>query len=126
MLKANTPNNRVASNQAYMDKFNSELADKCDNVKVRVTSHNLSGITETCKTNDLSIFNGSRFMQALDDVSVSSSIIVVGTAREEFLLLNKLTETTGCKVTGSYDEEISARYFDLYCEKEGALLINLK
>ena len=65
-------------------------------------------------------------MQALDDVSVSSSIIVVGTEREEFLLLNTLTETTGCKVTGSYDEEISARYFDLYCEKEGALLINLK
>ena len=126
MLKANTPNNRVASNQAYMDKFNSELADKCDNVKLRVTSHNLSGITETCKTNDLSIFNGSRFMQALDDVIVSSSIIVVGTAREEFLLLNKLTETTGCKVTGSYDEEMTARYFDLYCEKEGALLINLK
>ena len=126
MLKANTANNRVASNQAYMDKFNSELADKCDDVKVRVMSHNLSGITETCKTNDLSIFNGSSFMQAVDDVSVSSSIIVVGTEREDFLLLNKLTESTGCKVTGSYDEEMSARYFDLYCEKEGALLINLK
>ena len=126
MLKANTPNNRVASNQAYMDKFNSELADKCDNIKVRVMSHNLSGITETCKTNDLSVFNGSRFMQALDDVSVSSSIIVVGTEREEFLLLNKLRETTGCKITGSYNEKMSARYFDLYCEKEGALLINLK
>ena len=126
MLKANTPNNRVASNQAYMDKFNSELASKCDNVKVRVMSHNLKGVTKTCKTNDLSIFNGSRFMQALDDVSVSSSIIVVGTEREEFLLLNKLRETTGCKITGSYDEDISNYLFDLYCEKEGALLINLK
>jgi len=121
-----TANNRVASNQAYMDKFNSELADKCDNVKVRAMSHNLIGITETCKTNDLSIFNGSRFMQAADDISVSSSIIVVGTEREEFLLLNKLRDTTGCNITGSYDEEISSRYFDLYCEKEGALLINLK
>ena len=121
-----TANNRVASNQSYMDKFNSELSAKCDNTKVRAMSHNLNGVTETCKTNDLSIFNGSRFMQALDDVSVSSSIIVVGTEREEFLLLNKLRETTGCKITGSYDEEISARYFDLYCEKEGALLINLK
>tara|TARA_R110000765_G_scaffold312334_2_gene405417 strand:+ start:40 stop:420 length:381 start_codon:yes stop_codon:yes gene_type:complete len=126
MLKANTANNRVASNQAYMDKFKSELAAKCDNVKVRVFSHNLKGITETCKTNDLSIFNGHRFMQAADDISVSVSIIVVGTEREEFLLLNKLTDATGCKITGSYDEEMSARYFDLYCEKEGALLINLK
>ena len=121
-----TANNRVASNQAYMDKFNSELADKCDNVKVEAWSHNLSGITETCRTNDLSIFNGSSFMQAADDVSVSSSIIVVGTARENFLLLNKLTDDTGCKVTGNYLEEMTARYFDLYCEKEGALLINLK
>ena len=121
-----TANNRVASNQAYMDKFNAELADKCDNVKVRVMSHNLIGITETCKTNDLSIFNGSKFMQAVDDVSVSSSIIVVGTEREEFLLLNKLTEATGCRITGSYDEDISNYLFDLYCEKEGALLINLK
>jgi hypothetical protein len=126
MLKANTPNNRVASNQAYMDKFNSGLASKCDNVKVRAMSHNLKGVTKTCKTNDLSIFNGSRFMQALDDVSVSSSIIVVGTEREDLLLLNKLRETTGCKITGSYNEDISPRYFDLYCEKEGALLINLK
>ena len=126
MLKSMTANNRVASNQAYMDKFNSELASKCDNVKVRVTSHNLSGITETCKTNDLSIFNGSRFMQAVDDVSVSSSIIVVGTEREEFFLLNKLREATGCKITGSYNEDMSNYLFDLYCEKEGALLINLK
>ena len=121
-----TANNRVASNQSYMDKFKSELADKCDNIKVRVMSHNLKGVTKTCKTNDLSIFNGSRFTQAVDDVSVSSSIIVVGTEREEFLLLNKLTETTGCKVTGSYDGEISSRYFDLYCENEGGLLIILK
>ena len=121
-----TANNRVASNQAYMDKFNSELAAKCDNVKVRVMSHNLKGVTKTCKTNDLSIFNGSRFTQAVDDVSVSSSIIVVGTEREEFFLLNKLREATGCKITGSYNEDMSNYLFDLYCEKEGALLINLK
>ena len=103
-----------------------DIINRCDDKKVRVMSHNLMGITETCKTNNLSIFNGSRFVQAVDDVSVSSSIIVVGTEKEELLLLNKLREATGCKITGSYNEDISNYLFDLYCQKEGALLINLK
>tara|TARA_R110002050_G_scaffold54651_6_gene123462 strand:+ start:2880 stop:3227 length:348 start_codon:yes stop_codon:yes gene_type:complete len=103
-----------------------DMLDRCDDVKVRAMSHNIKGVVQSCKTNDLSIFNGSRFMQAIDDVSVSSSIMIVGTEREEFILLNELRHNTGCTVTGSYNEEISSRYFDLYCEREGALLINLK
>ena len=103
-----------------------DIVNRCDDKIVRSMSHNLIGLTETCKTNDLSIFNGSRFSQAYDDVSVSSSIITVGTEREEVILINELRKQTGCRITGSYNEEMKSRYFDLYCEKEGALLINLK
>ena len=102
------------------------MINKCDDKVVRAMSHNLKGITEVCKTNDLSIFNGSSFMQSADDISVSSSVVVVGTEKEEVILLNALRKKTGASITGSYNEDMTSRYFDLYCEKEGALLINLK
>ena len=103
-----------------------DIINRCDDKKVRAMSHNLVGVTQTRAANDLSIFNGRRFSSAVDDVSVSGSVIVVGTEKEECILLTELRNTTGARVTGSYNEEMTARYFDLYCEKEGALLINLK
>jgi len=74
----------------------------------------------------LSVFNGSRFMQAADDITVRSSVITVGTEKEDLILMTDLRNKTGARITGSYNEEISSYLFDLYCEKEGALLINLK
>ena len=103
-----------------------DIINKCDDKKVKVMSHNLTGIVEVCVTNDLSVFNGSRFMQAADDVTVSSSVITVGTEKEDLILMTDLRNKTGARITGSYNEEMTPRYFDLYCEKEGALLINLK